>query len=43
MLIQYYQELLNECIDIVEHNQTKKIMQIIFEIIRKGEEKWRYY
>lgn len=38
MPISYYQELLNECIDISEHQNTQKILKSIFEIV-KGEQK----
>lgn len=32
--INYYQEFLNECIDISEHKSTQKIMKVIFQLIQ---------
>ena len=38
-MLQYYQELLNECMDISEHIKTENNLKVIFENIKKGEEK----
>ena len=38
-MLQYYQELLNECIDISEHKRIQNILKAIFENVKKGEEK----
>ena len=35
-MLQYYQELLNECIDIQERENTQKILKSIFAFM-KGE------
>lgn len=43
MFIQYYQELLNECIDISEHIKTGNNLKVIFENVKKGNNKWKYY
>lgn len=37
-MITYYQELLNECIDIQEHNRILKILKQIKEVM-KGKQK----
>ena len=36
-MLQYYQELLKECIDIQEHQNTQKILKAVFAFT-KGEE-----
>lgn len=35
MLIQYYQELLNECIDIWEHKKINNILKEMIEFSRR--------
>ena len=34
--ISYYQELLNECLDIAEHQNTQKALKAIFEQMKGG-------
>ena len=35
MMISYYQELLNECIDIQEHNRKLKILKEMEKLMKK--------
>lgn len=35
-MIKYYQELLNECIDIQEHNRILKILKEIKKVMKGG-------
>lgn len=37
-MIKYYQELLNECIDIQEHNRILKILKEIKKLMKGGKQ-----